>query len=97
MKIKNLNGYHTPKARATIDNSIHKSSNALWRNSILSAAVLGMMGITTSQAAVNQEGDISRIGDLSIYQPAATARTNLMMMIDTSGSMGISSLVLPKD
>ena len=56
-----------------------------------------MMCMTISQAAVNQDGAVSRIGDLSIYQPAKTARTNLMMMIDTSGSMGISSLVLPKN
>lgn len=64
--------------------------------SSLSAAVLGLMCMSLSQAAVNQNGDLSRIGDLSIYQPAKNSQTNLMMMIDTSGSMGISSLVLPK-
>lgn len=74
-----------------------KTKRLWWRTSSLSAAVLGVMCMTVAQAAVNQNGEVSRIGDLSIYQPAATARTNLMMMIDTSGSMGISSLVLPKD
>lgn len=73
-----------------------KAKNLWLRTSSLSATVLGVMCISIAQAAVNQNGDVSRIGDLSIYQPAATARTNLMMMIDTSGSMGISSLVLPK-
>ena len=63
----------------------------------LSAAILGMMCMSMTQAAVNERGEVSQIGDLSIYQPASSARTNLMMMIDTSGSMGISSLVLPKD
>lgn len=67
------------------------------RPSHLSAAILGMMCMSMTQAAVNEKGEISQIGDLSIYQPASTARTNLMMMIDTSGSMGISSLVLPKN
>jgi len=75
---------------------VQKAKKLWWRTSSLSAAVLGVMCMTIAQAAVNQRGEVSRIGDLSIYQPAATARTNLMMMIDTSGSMGISSLVLPK-
>ena len=75
----------------------HKFYRIGWRLTRLSAIVLSVMGMTVSQAAVNGQGNISQIGDLSIYQPAATARTNLMMMIDTSGSMGISSLVLPKN
>lgn len=65
--------------------------------SYLSAAILGVMCMSMTQAAVNEKGEVSQIGDLSIYQPASSARTNLMMMIDTSGSMGISSLVLPKN
>lgn len=95
MKIKNINRYHTPVVTAFECND-QQHKNSWWRVSSLSAAVLGMMCMTMSQAAVNQDGAVNRIGDLSIYQPAKTARTNLMMMIDTSGSMGISSLVLPK-
>ncbi len=67
------------------------------RVSSLSAAVIGTLLMSVSQAAVTEQGLVSKIGDLSIYQSAAQARTNLMMMIDTSGSMGISSLVLPKN
>lgn len=95
MKLKNLKRYNTPAVTA-IDASTQQISGTWLRVSGLSAAVLGVMCMTVAQAAVNQNGDVSRIGDLSIYQPAATARTNLMMMVDTSGSMGISSLVLPK-
>lgn len=96
MKLKHLNRYHAPIVTA-IESDAQKHINSWWRVSTLSAAVLGMMCMTMSQAAVNQDGAVSRIGDLSIYQPASAARTNLMMMIDTSGSMGISSLVLPKN
>lgn len=96
MKLKTTNYNHNPVVM------VHKfdvqKNKSLWlRISSLTAAVLGVMCMSIAQAAVNQQGEISRIGDLSIYQPAATARTNLMMMIDTSGSMGISSLVLPKN
>ena len=96
MKLRNLNRYHLPVVTAFKCND-QQHKNSWWRVSSLSAAVLGMMCMTMSQAAVNQDGAVSKIGDLSIYQPAKTARTNLMMMIDTSGSMGISSLVLPKN
>lgn len=40
---------------------------------------------------------IRGVGDLEIYQSAAGSAPRLMMMLDTSGSMGISSLVLPKN
>ncbi|WP_201616797.1 pilus assembly protein PilC [Psychrobacter urativorans] len=96
MKIKKLNRYHTPTVAASGTHA-QQSSKARWRTSSLSAVVMTMMCMTMSQAAVDEQGVVSKMGDLSIYQPAATARTNLMMMIDTSGSMGISSLVLPKD
>ncbi|WP_250163620.1 hypothetical protein [Psychrobacter sp. WY6] len=96
MKLKHLNRYRAPKVTA-IESAAQKHINSWWRVSSLSAAVLGMMCMSMSQAAVNQDGKVSSIGDLSIYQPASAARTNLMMMIDTSGSMGISSLVLPKN
>lgn len=95
MKLKHLNRYRAPIVTA-IESDAQKHINSWWRVSSLSAAVLGMMCMTMSQAAVNQDGAVSNIGDLSIYQPAANAKTNLMMMIDTSGSMGLSSLVLPK-
>lgn len=35
--------------------------------------------------------------DLSIYKGNTTGQTNILLMLDTSGSMGISSLVLPKN
>lgn len=95
MKLKPINRFQASVAKA-IASDAENISKAWWSVSTLSAAVLGMICMTMSQAAVNQDGVVSQIGDLSIYQPAATARTNLMMMIDTSGSMGISSLVLPK-
>ena len=95
MKLKPINRFQASVAKA-IASDAENISKPWWRVSTLSAAVLGMICMTMSQAAVNQDGVVSQIGDLSIYQPAATARTNLMMMIDTSGSMGISSLVLPK-
>lgn len=95
MKLKTPNCNHKLVVAARKFNA-QKAKSLWWRTSSLSAAVLGVMCISIAQAAVNQNGEVSRIGDLSIYQPAATARTNLMMMIDTSGSMGISSLVLPK-
>ena len=96
MKIKNLDRYRAP-ALMSIKNNVQLPKKSLWHVSSLSAAVVGMMCMTMSQAAINQDGKVTNIGDLSIYQPASSARTNLMMMIDTSGSMGISSLVLPKN
>ncbi|SDY35938.1 type IV pilus assembly protein PilY1 [Acinetobacter kyonggiensis] len=35
--------------------------------------------------------------DLSLYRGNSTGKTSILLMLDTSGSMGISSLVLPKD
>lgn len=94
MKPKCLNRYHASPVTAAQSKhkyNVQQLRNSWWRISNLSAAVLGMMCMTVSQAAING------IGDLSIYKPAANAKTNLMMMIDTSGSMGLSSLVLPND
>lgn len=96
MKTRPPNSYRVPVV-TTFQSNDWQYKRSWWRVSSLSVAVLGMMCMTMSQAAVNQDGVVSNIGDLSIYQPARTARTNLMMMIDTSGSMGISSLVLPKN
>lgn len=81
---------------ATVSRYIDKPKLNL-RKLNLSLAVGLFMSMTPTFAAVNESGTVSSIGDLSIYQPASSARTNLMMMIDTSGSMGISSLVLPKN
>ncbi|TXD97014.1 hypothetical protein ES754_08365 [Psychrobacter frigidicola] len=96
MKLKKLNRYHTPIESAR-EHSAMQSTKARLCMTSLSAAVMATMCISTAQAAVDEQGVINRLGDLSIYQPAVQARTNLMMMIDTSGSMGISSLVLPKN
>ena len=94
MKIKKIRGYLKPTISAMNSQAEPKKSHSPLSN--LCAAILGIMCITMSQAAVTDQGTASKIGDLSIYQPASSSRTNLMMMIDTSGSMGISSLVLPK-
>ncbi|HJF26744.1 MAG TPA: hypothetical protein K8V79_00555 [Acinetobacter lwoffii] len=39
----------------------------------------------------------SYASDLTIYKGNAKGKTSILLMLDTSGSMGISSLVLPKD
>ena len=93
MKLKTLNRYPTSTEAAGHLN-VQKNGATWWRTTALSVTVMGMMSL--SQAAVNKDGLVTQIGDLSIYQSAANSRTNLMMMIDTSGSMGISSLVLKK-
>lgn len=94
MKINKIRGYLKPTVLAM--NSKAESKKPQRPLSNLSVAILGIMCISMSQAAVTDQGQLSKIGDLSIYQPAKNAQTNLMIMIDTSGSMGISSLVLPK-
>lgn len=35
--------------------------------------------------------------DLTIYKPNSAGKTSILLMLDTSGSMGISSLVLPRN
>nr|WP_313016183.1 Ig-like domain-containing protein [Moraxella sp. CTOTU48841] len=60
---------------------------------LLTLLVTGFMASSLSQADTMSKN----IGDLEIYQSATGGQINLMMMLDTSGSMGISSLVLPKD
>ncbi len=75
MKLKHINRYHRSLAKVTVSDA-QKISKYWWRASSLSVAVLGMICMTMSQAAVNQDGTVSRIGDLSIYQPASAARTN---------------------
>ena len=60
---------------------------------LLTLLVTVLMATSLSQADTMSKN----IGDLEIYQSATGGQINLMMMLDTSGSMGISSLVLPKD
>ena len=60
---------------------------------LLTLLVTGLMASSLSQADTMS----NNIGDLEIYQSATGGQINLMMMLDTSGSMGISSLVLPKN
>ena len=48
-----------------------------------------MVAVSTSQADVSQK----KIGDLEIYKAATDGQINLMMMLDTAGAMGSSSLV----
>lgn len=55
------------------------------------------MGALLASNSLQADVEVKNIGDLEIYQQAQGGETSLMMMIDTSGSMGISSLVLPKD
>lgn len=63
---------------------------------LLTLAVTTMMVTPLSQADVAHGGVIRQVGDLEIYQAATAGQINLTMMLDTSGSMGISSLVIPK-
>lgn len=55
------------------------------------------MGALLASNSVQADTAAKKIGDLEIYQAAQAGKINLTMMLDTSGSMGISSLVLPKD
>ena len=72
-----------------------KCQSAVPKTSIklLTLLITGLMANSMSQADTAGKN----IGDLEIYQPATAGQINLMMMLDTSGSMGISSLVLPVD
>lgn len=52
-------------------------------------ALLPVMAVPTSTAVL--------ASDLSLYRGNTTGKTSILLMLDTSGSMGISSLVLPKN
>ncbi len=52
-------------------------------------------GLLMLPSATQADVLAKNVGDLEIYQAADGSKINLMMMLDTSGSMGISSLVLP--
>lgn len=63
----------------------------LYQKNILSASVSMMMTLVLCQSVATQASDIE------IYSNAGTGKTAILLMLDTSGSMGISSLVVPKD
>lgn len=48
-------------------------------------AMLPVMGLPATTAL--------HASDLSIYKPNTAGKTSILLMLDTSGSMGISSLV----
>jgi len=52
-------------------------------------AMLPVMGLPATTAL--------HASDLSIYKPNTAGKTSILLMLDTSGSMGISSLVLPNN
>lgn len=59
---------------------------------VLSATVSMMM-----TWAVCGSIQTSVASDIEIYKDSTKGKTNILLMLDTSGSMGISSLVLPKN
>lgn len=61
----------------------------LYQKNILSASVSMMMTLVLCQSVVTQASDID------IYSSTTVGKTSILLMLDTSGSMGISSLVLP--
>lgn len=56
---------------------------------VIMMALLPVMVVPTSTAVL--------ASDLSLYRGNTTGKTSILLMLDTSGSMGISSLVLPKN
>lgn len=63
----------------------------LYQKNILSASVSMVMTLVLCQSAATQASDID------IYSSTTGGKTSILLMLDTSGSMGISSLVLPKN
>ena len=77
-----------------------KKSNSIKNTQMrkLAVKVLALaVGSLTTVSFTKADTEVKNIGDLEIYQSATGGQINLMMMLDTSGSMGISSLVLPKN
>ena len=56
---------------------------------VIMMALLPVMVLPTSTAVL--------ASDLSLYRGNTTGKTSILLMLDTSGSMGISSLVLPNN
>lgn len=69
-------------------NSLMKSFN----KKVLSASVSMTMTLAICGAI-----PMSSASDIEIYSSGTQGKTSILLMLDTSGSMGISSLVLPKD
>lgn len=64
--------------------------NKVYQKKILSFTVSALMvGAVCQSLHVNAS-------DIDIYSSSTGGRTSILLMLDTSGSMGISSLVLPK-
>ena len=62
----------------------------IYRKKILSLTVSALMSSLVCQSVSVQASDIE------VYANATAGKTSILLMLDTSGSMGISSLVLPK-
>ena len=69
-------------------NSLMKSFN----KKVLSASVSMTMTLAICSAI-----PMSSASDIEIYSDSTKGKTSILLMLDTSGSMGISSLVLPKN
>ena len=65
--------------------------NILHPKKLLSTAVSMAMTVAVCQSVATQASDIE------IYKSGTGGTTSILLMLDTSGSMGISSLVLPRD
>lgn len=63
-----------------------------WNKKLLSAAVTGCMTLLTCSSL-----PLTYASDIEIYRDATPGKPRIFLMLDTSGSMGISSLVLPKN
>lgn len=63
-----------------------------FQKKLLSASVSTALTLTVCSAI-----PMSQASDISIYSDSEKGKTGILLMLDTSGSMGISSLVLPKN
>ena len=63
-----------------------------WNKKLLSAAVTGCMTFLTCSSL-----PLTYASDIEIYRSAEQGTARILLMLDTSGSMGISSLVLPNN
>lgn len=64
----------------------------IFQKKLLSASVSTVLTLTVCSAI-----PMSQASDISIYSDSQKGKTGILLMLDTSGSMGISSLVLPKN
>ena len=63
-----------------------------FKKKILSTSVSAVMTLLMCSAI-----PMSSASDISIYSDSQKGKTGILLMLDTSGSMGISSLVLPRN